>query len=395
MNTYAIHEGNMERLTKKLTRIQNKCRKYGCDFHFAEVGEEYRELKTEQGETYTVRYVLIEAEGVAEINGWKFVASVEHTEKGNIIRQACDIEVPSRYYTGKPVCEHCNSNRARKDTYIVMNEETGEFKQVGRNCLADYTHGMSAEGVAQYVAAFDEIISGEAPDPGCDHTRYIRTVEFLQYVAETIRHFGYVRNISGERSTADRASDYFGVDHGWFTGWWGREIIKDYREEMERCGFNAESPEAVEETRKALEWLEGQDEDNTYIHNLKTACANEWLSGRNLGILASLFPTYDRELEYQNQKRREAEQGKLSQYVGKIGDRVEVRVGSVKLITSWETMYGTTFIWKITDEAGNVFTWKTGNGIPEDCTSIKGTVKEHTEYRGVKQTELTRCKCAA
>jgi len=394
-NTYAILEGNMERLTKKITRIQNKCRKYGCEFHFAEVGEEYRELKDDRGQTYTARFVLVEAEGKAVVNGWKFIASVEHTAKGNIIRQACGIEVPERYYTGKPVCEHCNSNRARKDTYIVMNEETGEFKQVGRNCLCDYTHGMSAEGVAQYTAAFEEIIAGEAVEPGMDYTRYVKTEEYLRYVAETIRHFGYVKNIDGERSTADRATDYFGVDHGWLTGWWGREILKEYQREMERCGFDAESPEAAEETRKALEWLDTQEESNNYIHNLKTACANEYLSGRNLGILASLFPTYNRELEYENQRRKEALAGKASEYVGEIGERVELKVDSVKLITSWETMYGTTFVWKITDKDGNIYTWKTGNGIPDDVVSIKGTVKEHKEYRGVKQTELTRCKCAA
>ena len=173
MKTYAILEGNMERLAKKITRIQNKCRKYGCDFHFAEVGEEYRTMKDDLGQEYTVRYVLVEAEGVAEINGWKFIASVEHTPKGNIIRQACGIEVPERYYTGEPVCEHCHSNRIRKDTFIVMNEETGEFKQVGRSCLADYTHGMSAEGVAQYVSAFDEIIAGEYMEPGMSLTRYV------------------------------------------------------------------------------------------------------------------------------------------------------------------------------------------------------------------------------
>ena len=39
---YSIWEGNMESLMKKVTRIQNKCKKYGCDFHFEEVGEEFK-----------------------------------------------------------------------------------------------------------------------------------------------------------------------------------------------------------------------------------------------------------------------------------------------------------------------------------------------------------------
>lgn len=32
--TYKIFEGNLERLEKKLTRIANKCKKYGCDFRY-------------------------------------------------------------------------------------------------------------------------------------------------------------------------------------------------------------------------------------------------------------------------------------------------------------------------------------------------------------------------
>lgn len=398
--TFAILEGNMERLQKKITRIQNKCKKYGCGFHFAEVGEEYREVKdygrldpiTGKPATYTARFILVEAEGVAVVNGWKFIASVEHTEKGNIINKACGIEVPERYYTSDPVCEHCNTKRFRKDTFIVMNEETGGFKQVGKSCLADYTHGMSAEGVAQYTAAFEEIIKGEEPYEGCSYTRYIGTEEFLRYVAETIRHFGYVKNDCDKRSTRDRAADYYGVEHGWhFIG----DLKEKYRNEMLGCGFNAESDEAKAEAAKALEWLDDQSEENNYMHNLKVACSLDHVSGRNLGILASLFPTYNRELVREEQRKLEVAKGAASEYVGKVGDRVEIKVDSVKLITSWETMYGVTFVWKITGEDGNIYTWKTNNIILEDVVSIKGTVKEHKEFRGVKQTELTRCKCAA
>lgn len=159
---YAIYEGNMERLEKKLTRIFNKCKAYGCDFHYQQTGEVFKELKDENGKTYNARFVLVEAEGTAVINDWEFIAEVDHTEKGNIIT-GVGVEVPERYYISKPVCEHCNSNRYRKNTYIVRNKTTGEFKQVGKSCLKDFTHGMSAEAVTQYMSLFDTLIEGEAP----------------------------------------------------------------------------------------------------------------------------------------------------------------------------------------------------------------------------------------
>lgn len=105
---YAIYEGNLDRLEKKLKRIFNKCKAYGCDFHYEQTGEEFRELKDEKGNKYTARFVLVEAEGTAVINDWEFVAELEHTEKGNIITGVAGIEVPERYYTTTPVCEHCN-----------------------------------------------------------------------------------------------------------------------------------------------------------------------------------------------------------------------------------------------------------------------------------------------
>lgn len=390
---YAIFEGNMERLEKKMARIQNKCRKYGCDFRFELAGEEFRELKDEDGEKYMARFVIVEAEGVAVIGGWKFIASVEHTAKGNIINRACDIEVPERYYTGQPVCEHCNSKRARKDTYIVMNEETGEFKQVGKSCLRDFTHGMNAEAVAQYTAAFESLIAGEQPCEGCPYVRYFDTEEWLHYVAETIRHFGYVKqNCDRGASTRSRAGEYYSFEHG---GTFDRKTAARIREEMDACGFNEDSEEAKAETAAALAWLAEQAEENNYMHNLKIACALKYIPLKHLGITASLFPTYNRELEREAERRTQEKAAQASDWVGCVGSRVEVKVAEIAAVTGWETQWGYTKIYKIVDEAGNVFTWKTSAWVEDDIKTIKGTVKSHNEYRGTKQTELTRCKCLA
>ena len=52
MEQYSIYEGHMADLMKKITRIQNKCRKYGCEFHFAEIGEEFGSDETEEEDSY-------------------------------------------------------------------------------------------------------------------------------------------------------------------------------------------------------------------------------------------------------------------------------------------------------------------------------------------------------
>ena len=72
MERYAIPEENMERLKKKLATIKKKCSQYGCEFVFNEVGEEFREVLTEDGMKQTIRFILVEAEGCAVVNGWQF-----------------------------------------------------------------------------------------------------------------------------------------------------------------------------------------------------------------------------------------------------------------------------------------------------------------------------------
>ena len=87
-----------------------------------------------------------------------------------------------------------------------------------------------------------------------------------------------------------------------------------------------------------------------------------------------------------------------SSYVGKIGDRIEVKARLTKC-HSYDSTFNyhtvTTFINIFTDEAGNVYVWKStaffDAGL-DDVVILKGTVKEHSEYNGIKQTILTRCK---
>lgn len=65
---YAIYEGNLDRLEKKLKRIFNKCKAYGCDFHYEQTGEEFRELKDEKGNKYTARFVLVHRARLTPMN---------------------------------------------------------------------------------------------------------------------------------------------------------------------------------------------------------------------------------------------------------------------------------------------------------------------------------------
>lgn len=406
MEQYSIYEGHMADLLKKVTRIQNKCKKFGCDFHFAQVGEEFKEVKVDVDpdtgkDIYGIRkFIIVEAEGTAKMNDWEFIASVEHTPKGNIFSKAMTtVEIPDRYRTMNSTCEHCNSNRQRKSTFIVHNTVTDEFKMVGNSCLMDFTNGLSV-ATATWFASLKHVFEEEQELPvsgGSWCQKYFNTKEVLQYVAETIRHFGYAKTESPD-STRSRFYTLMEVHKGHTTRMDPKEI-RYYQDLIEQVGFNPESPEAVKMVEEALNWLNGQEVKNDYMHNLKVACNLEHSHSGNFGLLVSLFPTFNREFEHQAKLKEEHAKGMMSTHQGKVGERLTVNVESVKCITSWESCYdgyhtSTTYVWKITDTNGNIFTWKTSTYLNEDNAPkvIKGTVKEHKIFREVKQTELTRCK---
>lgn len=399
--TYAIHEANIERLNKHMTRIRNKCAKYGCEFKFAEVGEEFREAKDNDGNEILLRFVLVDVEGTAMLNNWEFIASLEHTRDGNIIHKCSNaIEVPERYYDAPPRCEHCHTNRWRKDTYIVHNVNTNEFKQVGKSCLLDFTHGLSAEGITAFLASFDKLAEFETPPSGGGWERYVDRDTFLRYVAETVRLCGYVKrrdDIYDEinpNNTLDRAIRIM----DWREN--GRTPFMWTREDIERIipsGFDANGDKAKEIAQSAYEYVNGLEGNNNYIHNLRTVIANDHVSYSNLGLLASAIPYYNRYVEKceEENRRKKAMQKEAenSEWLGNVGDRLkDIKISGVKVMWSGETQFGWQFLYKFVDENANVLIWSTGKELPEDEFTLTGTIKELKEYNGIKETVLTRCK---
>lgn len=98
------------------------------------------------------------------------------------------------------------------------------------------------------------------------------------------------------------------------------------------------------------------------------------------------------------QQKFENAQPTETEWYGNIGERATLTECTCTLLTQWETMYGTTRLYKFVNPEGFIFTWKTGAYIESEyvntgkALTLKGTIKEHSKFKGEKQTELTRCK---
>lgn len=90
-----------------------------------------------------------------------------------------------------------------------------------------------------------------------------------------------------------------------------------------------------------------------------------------------------------------------------VNNRVELDLMLIN-VSSFETYYGDKYVYTFSDQNNNVYVWFTSKAYimhrcledssrdefahMGDVVRVKATVKEHTEFRGTKQTVLTRCR---
>lgn len=156
------------------------------------------------------------------------------------------------------------------------------------------------------------------------------------------------------------------------------------------------TPADVEVAEKALaharDVLGGREDLNDYEHNLYVATCQDSIGPKLVGITASLIAYYLKEMERlvlsESRKKSSAD----SEHFGTIGKREEFFVTCSKLITN-EGNWGTTYIHALVTREGNLATWFASSNPEMKIGTeyrVKATVKAHGEYRGAKQTTLTR-----
>lgn len=381
---FQIPEANYHKLVEKIGALNKKATKLGATLVvFETLGSKFEEWTSPDGEKVPVKVYEVEVTGEApKLNGWQFVAKIEFNRVGNVIYKIGNDEVPEYYRDCAPWCDHCKVIRQRKSTYLVVNE-AGEFKQVGSTCLKDFTGHANPEKLAQWAEYLIDFYSEAAdsewdPDGYQDGSDYLNAQTYLAYTAWSIRNHGWT----------SRGDVYDGTKQGPATADLALNALFAKYDQ-------AEILESDQELAKAtIEWVRNEvvakDSLNDYEHNLTVVLADDYITFKQVGIAASAIVAYKREQEH----RAEQEKAKDSEYVGTIKKRQVFE--NLELLTSWsiEGYYGLTHIYKFVDQSGNVLVWFSSsfkdwdNG---DKFSGKATVKKHEEYKGIKQTTLTRC----
>lgn len=278
------------------------------------------------------------------------------------------VEVPENIKT-LYVCQHCNTNRKRKMYYIFYNEVNNNFMVVGSSCCKTY-FGIDIEKVLNKYQKVLNTIGGYAGDTLYSPVGIISKVVAFDELYKT------------EYKAYNTYKDVL-VDN-----------ILEYHKKHDLINyFEKNQNELFKKASETIQYiLDMPNENNSeYLKNLKDVLSNEWMDKKFIKYI--LYCT--KLVEIDKDKKRIKETKNPSGYVGEIKDRLDLTL-TVTNIIELDNYYSndTTYMYLFTDKENNVFKWVTSAiKLDKDKTyKIKGTVKQHTEYKGIKQTVLTRCK---
>ena len=273
------------------------------------------------------------------IDGYEFIARLEHTPEGNFIYTNPKSSVgnlPAEFKTMNQHCDVCHTNRDRNDTFVIKMEKddparfpdkkAGDMLIVGRNCLARFMPGLSVAALIAWTRMIENMredvkAAGEMEEfeggMGGGGKYYEDPDHLLKYLAGTYLQTGvYIsKKLASQNaqaamdtgappgpnsiSTLSRALSEMRPDLKY-----SKNPEKDYPVYF-RLKNDPDFQQKTEEMMKDFEaWLptknweemaQKKPEFSDFFHNLELVSKQEYLRGNHFGFFSALFQLYIRD----------------------------------------------------------------------------------------------------
>ena len=344
----------------------------------------------------TVPMITFVVLGTAPVfSGWTFVATLTWDEEAGCITRVVpgspDIDL-SAHRAAPKHCDHCGLNRDRIDTLVLVNEE-GVQKQVGRSCVRDFI-GLDPS-TALWLLKIEKSFR-EGDDEGgmfsfTDQSPRRPVVDVLGVASAVIALHGWAPRSSGFGNTADRVERFF------FPPIMGEQVESAKAANAEISAHLAGDNQAAARAVATREWVAASTEPGEFMTNLRAVCGAETVDMvRNLGLAVSAVSAWGRAVDREVEQAARATQTSSSVHVGAVKERLHnLELTVHQSPRFFESDWGTSTLLTFVDAAGNVLKWF-ASGTRDtlavgDTVTLTGTVKSHEEWQGVAQTMLTRC----
>lgn len=407
---YHIPQHNLSILQEKLDKLNKRAKKLGVDARLS-LNEISRVEKIHPAYTDMVKrkvilpenapkYWLIDVtlEGTSpQLSGWKLLGVLDHVTLPNavVVRSVPGSTIPVEFFDSEPVCDHCQVNRARNDTFVLQHEN-GEYKRVGRQCLRDFL-GHNPEFMV-YLMQFVKTVTTELQDPDSDYYSHsdgrfpvsYDKLAVLKRTSAMIRSFGWTSKT--EEYESDKISTVRDVLTSFNPPSEDSRSYKNWQRFMDSVKFDEKADTEI--AKGALEWLSTQDVTNDYLYNLKALADVSLIPESMLGYWCSLVSVHLRNLEKLATEKQKSEL--KNEYIGEIKKRQNfvVTVRDIKTVETYSQYNPFSYLHRFVTDGGHTLSWFASDdkGIFEVGHKylVKATVKKHSEYNGWKTTYVNR-----
>ena len=402
--TYLIPTSRVAGLDKLITRLANKVKKGKTEASFAPsliIAKEIvmvqdggkakpfndtAEYSTKAKYSY-YSWVTLHYERPI-INGWQLVAVYDWETTADGTRTCYVSPVPGMMVPKElrdvesGECDHCHANRRRNKSMLVTKNFL-EFKVVGSSCVKDFLGHKNPKALID-IYSFEMSVreySEEEYFPLYDRDDAPLPVSLvLTLSAMMVRMFAYVKtNDYNNTPTASRVSSYM-------------HPFSDSDLAFIKNNVPTEDDKLMGKNTAA--WILEQSDAGDYMATLIKCVKAGAISYKRLGILASAITVYKRATE----KAVEVDTTpKANEWLGEKKDRLRGIVATIKMVRQTPSSFDdgmTTIVTLVTGE-GNTLVWFATN-YPDaevgDVWKFDGTVRDHTEWKGTRQTVVNRVK---
>lgn len=316
-----------------------------------------------------------------------FVAKLVPEEAGVTVHSAPGQELGGYAPVGDAHCGHCGVIRDRMRLYLVRDERDESIIQLGHSCIELYT-GVAPKGL--WLLTFDEELEQFTHDDcegGFSSNDYGTSIELvLAYAfAHSNKGRNYVpRGWDSAASTASQVRTSLFVD------------INRLRE-AERAYFTAKAVEAGEyladgELLAAIKASVSETvESSDYGRNLRVILAGASVSGKNVGVLASLVKVYARQQQLEAERKANPV---VAGFLGDVKDKLTNLELKLTTVQERESQYGTQTLFIGRAGCGHVVKWWASgtfdHNVGDTLRLESATVKAQETYNGIDQTVITR-----
>lgn len=407
MDTYRIPEANLSTLQQRMAKLVSRCKRAKITAPVLTIGT-FEEIQYKNPEGFDrirrIYNVTLESAGRPKIEGFEFAAVIspvmdeDGKTLGNVLRKVPGFagEIPTSFRNATNYCDHCKTDRRRLETFVIQNTTKGTFRQIGRNCLANYlglTNPETLVAIAEILIDADDL-AGMAEEDGFGGGSYVAERipldDVLTVAASAIRLYGWLSNKSaqefGKTSTSMRVQD-------WIFG--GPKVREQYDPKLVATD---EDKALAENTVLWLQSLTEEQTANDYMFNLSLLARSVSVTSKNFGIAVSAINAYAKEKEFQIRHNAKIVADTKSEFLGTIGERIQLENATVEYTTTFEGDYGPSYFFKLRC-GDNILVYFSSNKMFEQgevIPSMTARVKAHQNRvdnynpQGVKQTQITR-----